>query len=77
MDMASDAPDDGLWLRSPPELLVGLQGKGQAHKQQQTFFQALAAAGHKVRQQIQGCLYTIAHHMFRRPAKYRRLWKLL
>ena len=34
MNMAGDAPGDSLWLRSPPELLVGLQGKSQAHKQQ-------------------------------------------
>ena len=54
-------PDDGLRLRSPLELLLRLQGKCQAHKQHEPLPQALPAAGHEVRQQVQSCLHMCAN----------------
>ena len=50
-------PDDGFRLRPPFKLLLGLQGKRQAHKQGEPLPQALPAAGHEVRQQVQSCLH--------------------
>ena len=53
-------PDDGLGLCPPLEFLLGLKGKGEAHKQFQPLPQALPAAGHEVCQQVQSCLHTHA-----------------